>query len=88
MLGNRQGYEYDTIPRIFLHFLVGYGSRGGGIDGTAHISSGQMNGNRYVPILNTNDSKRNLNLNNWDDEWNGHYRFLAVRYFSCFSRYP
>lgn len=46
-----------------------------------------MNGNRYVSVLNTNDSKRNLNLNNWDDEWNAHCRFLAVRYSSCFSWY-
>ena len=36
-------------------------------------------GNRYVPVLNRNDSKRNLNLNNWANDWNGYYRFLGVR---------
>lgn len=49
------------------------------------LSSCKLDGNRYVSYLNRNDAKRNLNLNNWDDDWNANYRFLAVRYFPCFS---
>lgn len=37
------------------------------------------NHNRNVPYLNENSQKRNLNLNDWDDEWNANYRFAAVR---------
>lgn len=37
------------------------------------------NGNRNVPYLNRNGSKRNLNLNWTDNDWNEIYRFAAVR---------
>lgn len=49
-------------------------------------SVGKVNGNRNVPYLSRNDSKRNLNLNWWDNDWNSNYRFLAVRNFYSFSR--
>lgn len=39
------------------------------------------NGNRNVPELNWNDSNRKLNLNNWNGDWNGNYRFAGVRNF-------
>ena len=42
-------------------------------------SSCILNGNRHVPYLNRNGSKRNVNLNRWDGDWNGNYRFLGVR---------
>jgi len=42
------------------------------------------NGNRYVPYLNVNGSKRKLNLNWFDNDWNAHYRFLGVRQFFIF----
>ena len=34
--------------------------------------------NRYVPILNVNDGKRNLDNNWFDNEWNASNRFLFV----------
>ena len=61
-------------------------SKGGGSDGISYSSSGKVNGNCHVPCLNRDDSKRNLNLNWWDDDWNDDYRFLAVRYDHGFSR--
>jgi hypothetical protein len=51
----------------------------------AQGSVGKVNGNRNVPYLNRNDSKRNLNLNWWDNDWNANYRFLGVRHYYCFS---
>ncbi len=51
----------------------------------AQGSIGKVNGNRNVPYLNRNDSKRNLNLNWWDNDWNANYRFLGVRHYPCFS---
>lgn len=42
----------------------------------ARGSSTVVNGNRHVPYLNRNDSKRNLNLNYSDNRWNGNCRFL------------
>lgn len=60
---------------------------GGGMDGAfARGSVAKVNGNRNVPYLNRNDAKRNLNLNWWDNDWNGNYRFLAVRHCRYFSR--
>lgn len=60
---------------------------GGGTDGVSHEGSvAKVNGNRNVPYLNKNGSKRNLNLNWWNDDWNPDYRFLAVRHVHCFSR--
>jgi len=59
----------------------------GGVDGVLHEGSvAKVNGNRNVPYLNRNDSKRNLNLNWFDNDWNANYRFLAVRHFHDFSR--
>ena len=59
---------------------------GGGSDGALHEGSvAKIGDNRNVPELNKDDSKRNLNLNRWNDDWNPHYRFLAVRYFHDFS---
>lgn len=34
------------------------------------------NGNENVLVLNKNDSKRNLNLNWFDNSWNSNYVFL------------
>jgi hypothetical protein len=48
-------------------------------------SVAKVNGNRNVPYLDRNGSKRNLNLNWWDNDWNANYRFLAVRHSHCFS---
>jgi hypothetical protein len=42
---------------------------GGGRDGFPHISA-QVNGNRNVVCLNRNDAERNLNLNDWNGDWN------------------
>lgn len=39
------------------------------------------NGNTVVPVLDENDEKRKLNLNNTDNQWNDNYRFLARRKF-------
>lgn len=50
---------------------------GSGTDDFPH-NSAQVNGNRNVVYLNRNDAKRNLNLNNWDDDWNDNWRFLGV----------
>jgi len=52
----------------------------------AQGSVAKVNGNRNVPYLNRNDRERNLNLNWWDNDWNGNYRFLAVRHCRYFSR--
>ena len=51
----------------------------------AQGSVGKVNGNRNVLYLDRNDSKRNLNLNWWDNDWNANYRFLGVRHYLCFS---
>ena len=41
-----------------------------------------MNGdNQYVAYLNSNDSKRNLNDNWFDNDWNANTHFLLVRNF-------
>ena len=37
---------------------------------------------RNVAYLDRNDSKRKLNLNRFDNDWNDNCRFLAVRH--CF----
>jgi hypothetical protein len=47
-----------------------------------------IDGNRNVAYLNGNDSNRNLSLNNFDNDWDDNYRFLAVRNYSFFSRDP
>lgn len=38
-----------------------------------------LNGNRNCPYLNRNGSKRNLNLNWIENDWNDLCRFVAVR---------
>jgi len=43
-------------------------------------------GNRNVPYLNWDDSKRNLNLNWLENDWNENYRFVALRKSLYFSR--
>jgi hypothetical protein len=40
-----------------------------------------VDGNRNVAYLWNDDNGRNLNLNWIDNDWNGNYRFLAVRKF-------
>ena len=45
-------------------------------DGSSLVN---RNGNRNVPYLNRNGTKRNLNLNWNDNQWNEICRFLAVR---------
>ena len=54
---------------------------------TLHIGSvwQNRNGNRYVPCLYRNGSKRNLNLNWTENDWNEIYRFAAVRNSLYFS---
>jgi hypothetical protein len=42
-------------------------------------SIAKVSGNRNVLVLSENDSKRKLNLNWFDNDWNGNYRFLGVR---------
>lgn len=44
----------------------------------------KMNGNRHVIELWNDNGKRNVNLNNWDDNWNPSYRFLRVRTLRIF----
>ena len=47
-----------------------------------HIRDGsiwQHLNDRNVPYLDINDNERKLNLNWWSNDWNGNYRFLAVR---------
>jgi hypothetical protein len=51
----------------------------------AQGSVAKVNFDRNVLNLNRDGSNRNLNLNNWDGDWNDNYRFLAVRYYRCFS---
>lgn len=41
--------------------------------------SAKVNGNRYVMCLNRNDAKRNLNLNNWANDWNDNWGFLGAQ---------
>ncbi len=78
MLGDTKDHKDAIALRVFE----------GWWDGRYFIQGSvcEVNGNRNVAYLNRNDVKRNLNLNWWDDDWNGNYRFLAVRYSFCFSR--
>lgn len=56
---------------------------GSAVDGAVYTNDGsvwqKLNGNRNVAYLNRNASKRNLNLNWIENDWNGIYRFAAVR---------
>lgn len=53
---------------------------GGGLGVTSYKGSVcKLDGNQHVPELWYDNSKRNLNLNWWDNDWNANYRFLAVR---------
>src|SRR3989338_10552586 len=77
-----------TTYKVAHTIQPGEYSTSGGTEGTSHEGSvAKVNGNRNVPYLNRNDSKRNLNLNWFDNDWNANYRFLAVRHFHDFSRF-
>ncbi len=76
-------YEYDTTLKIFLKSPI----RGVVKWNTLRTKSAPViNGNRQVGVLNRYDSRRKLNLNNFDGDWNDNYRFLAVRNYRIFSR--
>jgi len=78
ILGDTKDHEYDTVSGVFWgQWYRWY---------LAQNSVASINGNRNVAYLNRNDSKRNLNLNWFDNDWNANYRFLAVRYYQSFSR--
>lgn len=61
-------------------------SKGSATDDILYFSDGSSwvnpNGNRNVPYLNRDGSKRKLNLNWFDNDWNDICRFLAVRQFN------
>ncbi len=82
-LCDNKDHEYDSISKVRLRFFGlkrwWHGWR------VAHGSVAKINGNRNVAYLNRNDSKRKLNLNWQDNDWNEIYRFLAVRYYPWFS---
>ena len=42
-------------------------------------SVGKVGGNRSVPCLSRDDSRRDLSLNAWGGDWDARCRFLAVR---------
>ena len=56
---------------------------GSDLDGTLYNNNGSVwqnaNGNRNVACLNRDASKRNLNLNWVENDWNEICRFAAVR---------
>lgn len=62
-------------------------SRGGDTDDTLRIGSvwWSSDGDRDVPYLYRNGSKRNLNLNWVENDWNERCRFAAVRNSLYFS---
>lgn len=70
----------NTTPRVFKGWC--YGKYFIHFDGSSWVN---RDGNRNVPYLNKNDSKRNLNLNWFDNDWNDYWRFLTVRKFIRFS---
>ncbi len=76
--GDTQGRTYDSARRVFDGWWHGWRFSQGSV--------AKILGNRNVPELNKDGSKRNLNLNWWNNDWNPVYRFLAVRYFHDFSR--
>ena len=51
------------------------------MDGTLYIGPvwQDSDGNRNVPYLDTDDRKRKLNLNWFENDWNENCRFLAFR---------
>ena len=61
-------------------------STDGGLGDIAYNGSvwQNSNGNRNCPYLNRNGSKRNLNLNWIENDWNDNCRFAAVRKFIYF----
>ena len=67
--GGLIGPKYDTVPRIFKGQWHRWYS----------VQIWQRLDNRNVPCLWSNTSKRNLNLNWFENRWNDNYRFLAVR---------
>ncbi len=50
----------------------------GGMDGISY-SSAQVDGNRNVPEFWNDNGNWKLDLDNWANDWNSDYRFLAVR---------
>ena len=78
----------DLISRIRFNFeIVIRLSRGGGTDDILHVGSQWRNSNRNrnVPYLNEWNSKRKLDLNWFENDWNEDCRFLAVRNSLHFS---
>ena len=58
------------------------------MDGTSHNTTAfnrwndderDVNVNRNVVCLNRNDAKRNLNLDNWTNDWNDNWGFLGAQ---------
>lgn len=47
-----------------------------------------LDGNPHAPILNVDDDERNLNANDWGNDWDDRHRFPVVRNFIPFSRAP
>src|ERR1700742_2101312 len=70
--GDIQGRTYDSVRRAFDGRWQGWR--------LAQGSVAKVSGNRNVPALWKNGTKRNLNLNWFDNRWNDNYRFLAVRH--------
>lgn len=50
--------------------------------------STQIDDDRKVPDLWNDNGTWKLNLDNWDNDWNSDYRFLAVRNNRRFRRGP
>ena len=45
----------------------------------ACVDAKSLDGDSYVPKLNWNDDKQNLDRNRWGNEWNDGCRFVCVR---------
>ena len=53
---------------------------GSATDGILYKSSEcHLDGDRHVPGIWGDGSKRKLDLNWWSNDWNQNYRFLSVR---------
>lgn len=71
--------EKDGYSPANIYELLSWGEWNG-IDFVVGLCSvARVDGDRRVPYLVRDDSKRNLYLAWWDDGWDSHYRFLAVR---------
>ena len=91
---NKSFKNEDTWCRILwylryrMRFSLESYSRGSGRGDILHISAWVgRSGNRNVAYLNRNGSKRNLNLNWYDNDWNDNCRFLAVGNSLCFPSF-